>query len=149
MCKSWKTWLLGGTVGLLALVGLVVAQSTKHPVSERYEFRNGLYATQDATETIAAGATITIDRCGVVKNITAAGAVTTGTTNTFTAATTLPNGCQVLVCNVGATNAVTLDKNVLFLSQGGADVALLGNSCLMILGNGALWRQTTAQQTST
>jgi len=148
MRTRWKSWLLGGTVGLLALVGLVVAQSTKHPVSERYEFRNGHYTTQSATETIAAGATITIETCGSVKNISAAGAVTTGTTNTFTAATTLPNACEVLVCNVGA-QTITLDKNALFLSQGGADVALLASSCLNIVGNGALWRQTTAQQTST
>jgi len=133
MRKSWKSWLLGGTVGLLALVGLVVAQSTIHPVSEIYDFKNGFrvagvtYATGTssahvlgggatlalngttsvtitggttgiqttdlngtrrtpaATQTIAAGGIIAADSCGATKRITAAGAVTTDTTNSLTA----------------------------------------------------------------
>lgn len=88
------------------------------------------------------------DLVAVAPTETITAAVTTGTITPFTPATTLPNGCEVVVCHGGA-QTITLDKNVLFLSQGGADVALLASSCLRMTGNGALWRQSGAQQTAT
>lgn len=110
---------------------------------------NGVRRTPPATQTIGAGGTIAADSCGGVKNITAAGAVTTDTTDSITAPAAANTNCAMLVCNVGATNAITIDKNANILLQGGADVALLGNSCIGVVSNGTVWRQTTAQQTST
>jgi hypothetical protein len=102
-----------------------------------------------ATQTIAAGGTIAADSCGAsIKRVTAAGAVTTSTTNTFTAPAAANSGCHMMICNVGA-QTITLDKNALTLLQGGADVALLASSCVGVASDGAIWRQTSAQQTST
>jgi hypothetical protein len=108
----------------------------------------GTWLTMPATQTIGAGGTIAADACGGVKRITAAGAVTTDTTNSLTAPTTVP-GCTMTVCNVGTTNTITIDQNALMLLQGGANVALLANSCLGVISDGVVWRQSSAQQTST
>ncbi len=99
--------------------------------------------TPTATQTIAAGNTITVNSCGTVKMITAAGAVTTDTTNTFTATTSSNNGCMMWVCNVGVTNTITLDHNAAFFSLSGADVPLLANSCIAVVNDGTVWRQMT------
>jgi hypothetical protein len=108
----------------------------------------GAWVIMPATQTIGAGGTIAADACGGVKRITAAGAVTTDTTNSITAATTVP-GCMMLVCNVGTTNTITIDQNALMMLQAGANVALLANSCLGVMSDGVVWRQSSAQQTST
>lgn len=103
-----------------------------------------LAVTPATTETIAAAATITADTCGGIKRVTAAGAVTTNTTDTFTAPATAPNGCVMDLCNVGVTNAITLDKNAHFFSLAGGDVILLANTCTRIGNDGTQWRQLTA-----
>lgn len=98
-----------------------------------------------AAETIAAAGTITADGCGTVKRVTAAGAVTTGTTNTFTAPATSNEGCIMQVCNSGS-NAITLDDNALFEASGigGAtpgDTVLGAADCVPVGSDGAVWRQ--------
>lgn len=95
------------------------------------------------TQTIAAGNTVTADGCGGLKNISSAGAVTTSTTNTFTAPATTNTGCTMVVCNVGAEN-ITLDNNALFKSAGGADVVVTPDDCLAVNSDGSVWRQTSA-----
>jgi hypothetical protein len=82
-----------------------------------------LVVNHPAAQTIAAGNTIADDACGSLKLITSAGAVTTGTTNTFTAPAAGNKGCIMHVCNTGANN-ITLDNNANFKSSGGGRVAL-------------------------
>lgn len=69
---------------------------------------NFLVEIQLTSQTIAATNTIAANACGSVKSITSAGAVTTSTTDTFTApsadATTGNQGCIMTVVNVGANN---------------------------------------------
>lgn len=98
-----------------------------------------------AAQTIAAGDTITADACGTVKSITAAGAVTTSTTNTFTAPAATNGGCQMQVCNTGSQN-ITLDNNANFKSAGAADVVMTGNDCVSVVSTGAsgAWYQVSA-----
>jgi hypothetical protein len=95
------------------------------------------------TQTIAAGNTITADGCGGLKNISAATAVTTSTTNTFTAPGVANTGCLMIVCNVGAED-ITLDNNALFKSAGGSDVVATPDDCLTVNSDGSVWRQTSA-----
>jgi hypothetical protein len=55
----------------------------------------------------------------------------------------------MMVCNVGATNAITLDKNSHFFTVGGIDLVLLANSCVGVTqSTGTEWRQTSAQLTA-
>ena len=98
-----------------------------------------------AAQVVTAAATITADACGSVKLISSAAPVTTGTTNTFTAPAAGNEGCQMDVCNVNASDAVTLDNNALFQSEGGADVVLAGLECVRVVSTGAsgVWIQTT------
>lgn len=95
-----------------------------------------------ATQTIAATNTITGDGCGTVKRITAASAVTTNTTNTFTAPSASNSGCRMSVCNVGASS-ITLDNNALFQSAAGANVVLTAADCVEVAstGVGGAWYQ--------
>lgn len=98
-----------------------------------------------AAQTIAAGNTITANACGTLKLITAAGAVTTDTTNTFTAPAAANEGCCMEVLNVGA-NAITLDQNALTFSNGAADVVLGANDSAKFCSTGAsgAWYQIGA-----
>jgi hypothetical protein len=89
-----------------------------------------------AAQTIAAGNVITDDGCGTIKSITAAGAVTTDTTNTFTAPAAGNKGCCMHVVNTGA-NAITLDNNANFVSNGAADVALGAGDTAYVCSSGA------------
>lgn len=109
---------------------------------------NGVRVTPPATQTIGAGGIIAADACGTTKNVTAAAPVTTDTTDSLTAPAAANTNCRMMVCNVGA-NTITIDKNAHNVLQGGADVALLANSCVSFESNGTLWRQLTGQQTST
>ncbi len=109
----------------------------------------GMYVVPPTTQTIAATNTITADACSGLKAITAAGAVTTNTTDTFTAPAAANTGCMMLVCNVGTTNTITLDKNSHFFTVAGADVLLLANSCIGVVSDGTQWRQHTAVFTAT
>lgn len=102
-----------------------------------------MFSTPPTAETITAGATITADACGGLKQITAAGAVTTATDHTFTAPAAANNGCVMIVCNTGSNN-ITLDNNAEFKSAGGADVVVTANDCLTVVSNGSAWYQATA-----
>ncbi len=82
-------------------------------------------------QTIASTNTVTADSCGSIKTITSGGAVTTNTTNTFTAFAEGLEGCVMSVCNTGSNN-ITLDNNANFASAGGADVVLTGNDCVTV-----------------
>lgn len=97
-----------------------------------------------AAETITAGAVITANACGGVKMITAAGAVTTSTTNTFTAPAAANTGCVMTVCNVGATNSITLDNNANFKSLGAADIVLTAEDCTGVFSDGTVWRSISS-----
>ena len=97
-----------------------------------------------STQTIASGNTITDDACGGLKRITATGAVTTSTTNTFTAPASANAGCLMYVCNVG-TNTITLDSNANNKLFGAADVAVTQDDCVAVASTGAsgVWYQVT------
>jgi hypothetical protein len=126
----------------------VTALTLLSGTSVRTQDTNGTRHTAVATQTIGAGGIIAADSCGGVKNITAAGAVTTDTTNSFTAPAAANTSCVMLVCNVGA-QTITIDKNANILLVGGTDVPLLANSCVTVFSNGVIWRQATAQLTAT
>jgi hypothetical protein len=156
--RSPLSWTLGAC--LLLAAALVFAQTvTTH--TEIFDFVNGLRTANitsrakvplltfgasgmltpmPATQTIGAGGTVAADACGGYKRITAAGAVATSLTNTFTAPDPAQVGsCVMLVCNVG-TNTITLDNNVLFKSIAGADILLTADDCTEVVGDGTLWR---------
>lgn len=101
--------------------------------------------TPPSSQTIAAGNTIAADGCGTLKRVTSAGAVSTDTTNTFTAPAAGNNGCIMHVCNTGANN-ITLDNNANFKSAGGADVVMTADDCVTVGSTGAsgVWYQLTA-----
>lgn len=105
---------------------------------------NGYRPTMPATQTIGAAGTVVADACGGFKRITAAGAVTTSTTNTFTAPAASNAGCSMAVCNVGATNSITLDNNANFKSIGGVDIILTAEDCTAVASDGTVWRSTGA-----
>lgn len=104
-----------------------------------------LVVNPPAAQTIAAGNTVLDDACGTLKLITSAGAVTTDTTNTFTAPAAGNEGCIMHVCNTGANN-ITLDNNANFKSAGGADVVMTADDCVTVGSTGAsgVWYQLTA-----
>jgi hypothetical protein len=96
----------------------------------------GLLVQQVATQTIAAGNTVTANQCGAVKRISSAGAVTTSTSATFTAPAASNVNCVMHVVNVGA-NDITLDANTDFITIGGADVVLTANDAVIVGSTGA------------
>jgi hypothetical protein len=99
----------------------------------------GVRLIPPATETLTGGATITANACGGLKRLTAAGAVTTSLTATFTAPAPANAGCTMLVCNVGA-NTITLDTNAAFKSIAGADIVLTADDCTAVASDGTVWR---------
>lgn len=103
----------------------------------------GVLIVPPSAQTISAGNTIADDGCGTIKKVTSAGAVTTDTTNTFTAPATGNSGCCMDVVNVGANN-ITLDNNANFVSFGAADVVLTANDAVRVCSTGASgkWYQT-------
>lgn len=110
----------------------------------------GHIVTPPATQTIASGNTITDNGCNTIKPISSAGAVTTDTTNTFTAPTSTTDGtnnagCRMTVVNVGANN-ITLDNNALFKSAGGADVVMTPDDVVEVFSTGSVWYQATPLQ---
>lgn len=151
---SLKQWLLSTAGVLLLLAGLVTAQSTVYPRTDIWDFKNGLRINGrvmppiPATQTIAAAGTIASDACGTVKRVTAAGAVTTSTTATFTAPDGTNNGCVMTVCNIGVTNTITLDRQAAFFTLAAADLALAANTCVLVGNDGVEWRQLTGLLTA-
>jgi len=134
--QAWLRGSAGGTVGLF--VSSTAVEMGAHVSAGTSVF----LGVPPAAQTIAAGNTVTANACGTIKMITAAGAVTTDTTNTFTAPATANGGCVMCVVNVGA-NAITLDNNALFVSAGAADVVLgAGDSCVVASsGDSGKWYQ--------
>lgn len=96
-----------------------------------------------AAQTISAGSTIAADSCGGAKLIGSGGAVTTDTTNTFTAPGATNNGCCMDVINTGSNN-ITLDNNALFFSAGAADVVLGSGDTARVCSDGSAWYQIGA-----
>lgn len=94
-------------------------------------------------QTIASGGTVTADSCGGLKRITSAGAVTTSTTNTFSAPSVQNKSCWMAVCNTGSSN-ITLDNNANFKSAGGADVVMTPDDCVSVVSTGTVWVQVSA-----
>lgn len=94
----------------------------------------------DVTEDIPAGGTIPADECGSIKKIKASTAVTTNTTNTFTAPTSGYDGCCMEVFNTGANN-ITLDQNAKFKTVGAANIVLTSGDFVRVCSNGTNWYQ--------
>ena len=111
---------------------------------------SGLVTYVPAAQTIAAGNTVTADACGGIKMLTSAGAVTTDTTNTFTAPAASNKGCcmDVILDNAASGN-VTLDANASFNTLAGADVILTVCDVVRVCSNGSDWYQGTALQANT
>lgn len=101
---------------------------------------NGFRATPPSAQTIAAGNVITADACGGLKQVTSAGAVTTDTTNTFTASAAGTTGCFMTVINTGTQN-ITLDNNAEFHTLTGLDIVLAGKNSVLVASNGSEWYQ--------
>ena len=89
-----------------------------------------------SAQTIGAGDTITANACGTVKEITSAGAVTTNTTDTFTAPSADNKHCCMTVINVGS-NQITLDNNSNFAAANATDVVLTANRNVYVCSTGA------------
>ena len=131
---------LRGNVELKQHNSLLLWYST----SQWYEV--GRVVSTRTTQTIAAGNTISADSCGGIKAINAGGAVTTDTTNTFSApsgSSQLSNCCMDVV-NVDDTDAITLDNNALFKSAGGADVVLGAGDTVRVCTDATTWYQIGA-----
>lgn len=110
--------------------------STTRAEKMRILANGGILVTPPASQTISAGNTVTDNGCGTIKQITSAGAVTTDTTNTFTAPASTNAGCCMMVANVGANN-ITLDNNANFVSAGAADVILGAGDTVEVCSTGA------------
>lgn len=105
-----------------------------------------LYVPSPAAQTITGGDTIAADACdGGLKQITAAGAVTTDTTDTFTAPAAANTGCCMDVVNIGAEN-ITLDNNAHFFSAAAGNVVMTANDGVRVCSNGSAWYQITPLQ---
>lgn len=105
-------------------------------------FSTGFLVPIPSAQTIASGGTIASDACGGIKKITNNDAVTTDTTNTFTAPSAANTGCVMFVLNVG-TSTITLDNNALFVSKSAGNVAVTGNDALTVASDGSKWYQLT------
>lgn len=104
-----------------------------------------IIVSTQAAQTIAAGNTVTADACGGLKILTSAGAVTTDTTNTFTAPSPALQGCCMDVKVIaGAGGAITLDANANFESSGAADVVLGAKDTVRVCCDGVVWSQIGA-----
>ena len=101
-----------------------------------------IVANHPAAQTIAAGGTVADDGCGTIKAIQSAGAVTTSTTDSFTAPSASNVGCCMDVFNVGANN-ITLDDNAHFFA--GGDVVLTQFDVVRVCSYGqTAWLRTGA-----
>lgn len=99
--------------------------------------------TTGATQTIADTNTVAADACGGIKRLTSGGAVTTNTTNTFTAPSAANTDCCMRLVNVGAAN-ITLDANANFKTAGAADVVLTPDDTTEVCQVGTAWYEWTA-----
>lgn len=138
---------------LLVLVGLLIggalavqAGPSTLGMSVQYNWLNGFLVTK-ATQTIAAGGIITDNACGGPKYVTAAGAVSTDTTNAITAPSVANKGCSMEVCNVGA-NTITIKHSTNTKTSTGSDLALAQHGCVSYASTGTYWYQTSAMVTN-
>lgn len=99
----------------------------------------GVLGPVPAVQVVAATDTITANACGGVKRISAASAVTTSTTDTFTAPSAANAGCWMLVCNVDDTDNITLDVNTNFKALGAANIVLTAFDCTQVYSDGVFW----------
>jgi hypothetical protein len=137
------TILPGGAAALVlggaSTTAVTLTSTGVDPVVDGVGFRVPLPTTQviAATETIAA------DACGGIKLISSASAVTTNTTDTFTAPAAGNAGCIMHVCNVNAADAITLDDNTNFDAIDGANVVLTAGACIGVGSTGSIWKSLT------
>lgn len=155
---------VGKTLGVLLVVvlfgaGAAFADNFRTVESERVHTKKlvvggkvvdpkgeGALAVVPDSETIASGGTITANACGGIKRIDSGSAVTTDTTNTFTAPAEENRGCVMYVCNTNASDAITLDDNAnaeLSGIAGGTpgNTALGAADCVTVGSDGSVWRQ--------
>ena len=99
-----------------------------------------LLAPIPATQTVAAGFTVTADACGGLKRITSASDVTSDTTDTFTAPAAANTGCRMLIKNVGVHQTL-LDFNTKFPVGAGAAASLLldKGGAVSVVSDGTSW----------
>lgn len=102
------------------------------------------YLAAVSSQTIAAGDVITSSACGGVAILYAASAVTTNTTNTFTAPAASNRGCCLRLVLDRLSANITLDNNALFDSAGGADVVMTAKDSVNVCQTGTYWVQTSA-----
>lgn len=95
-----------------------------------------------SAQIISSGGTITSNACGTIKRITAAGAVTTSTTNTFTAPASSQTGCCMMVINIG-TPTITLDANANFRTSGAGNIAMTQYDAVEVCSTGTYWFQAS------
>ncbi len=129
--------------GTLATTG-AQTQTGASTMTGPVTFSSNTFHVVPSTETIASAATITADACGGIKRIQSTGAVTTGTTNTFTAPSAALAGCIMYLKNVDDTDAITLDTNALFKSAGAANVVLAAGDTIIVGTDGTFWYQFSA-----
>jgi hypothetical protein len=99
--------------------------------------------TAPAAQAIAAGGTVAANACGSVKEISAAGVVTTSTTDTFTTPAVANKGCCMDVVNSSANN-ITLDANGNFRTIAAANQVLGQYDAVRVCSNGTFWFQVSA-----
>lgn len=135
--------LVSGTLSVTEDV-VVTDDLTADDIKAATNVRGGVAATQ----VIGAGGTIAADSCGGVKRVSSAAAVTTDTTNTFTAPAAANAGCVLHVCNENAADAITLDFNANFQSAAAGNVVLGALDCVSVASSGASgkWYQISALQ---
>lgn len=97
-----------------------------------------------SSQTVAAGNVVAANACGGLKILYAASAITTDTTNTFTAPAASNRGCCMNVTADPASANITLDANGNFFSAGGADVVLTPKDSVRVCSTGTNWVQMSA-----
>jgi hypothetical protein len=145
---SGVSYLNGGNVGISTGAPQALLDVNGTQIFRATTTATAFIMNAASTQTVAAGDTIVANQCGGIKRITAGGAVTTNTTNTFTQLTS-ETQCIMQVCNVGGTNTITLDQNALFKATGGANLAVAANTCVWVGFDGGVWRQISAVLTAT
>lgn len=113
-------------------------------VGDKLEVQGQMWVNSPTAQTIAAGDIIAADACGSNKWVTSAGAVTTDTTNSFTAPTEILHDCCMKVVNIGSNN-ITVDKNANNFLAGAADVVLGAGDSISVCeywnGSSGAWYQ--------
>jgi hypothetical protein len=123
---------LTSTSGTVTTLGSTTASISSATVSTAFR------GPAPAAQTLAAGGTIAADACGGVKAISSASNVTTDTTNTIAAPSTV-GYCKMLVINTGSFQ-IALDANTLFpLAGSAASLKLDSGGSVWVWSNGSAW----------